>query len=88
MLTRSPAETSISMNCRMPQHWPLDGERHAGTGDAVIPRDHDSFYLNVGTCRTMVQGKSQVGLHRSPGKDARLHITGAWKQGKSIEVAA
>ena len=36
----------------------------------------------------MQQGKSQVGLYLSPGKDARLHITRAWQQGKSIEVAA
>src|SRR5450631_1919906 len=36
----------------------------------------------------MVQGKSQVGLYLSPGKDARLHITRAWQQGKPIEVAA
>ncbi len=31
---------------------------------------------------------SQVGLHLSPGKDARLHITAAWEQGKAIEIAA
>jgi UbiD family decarboxylase len=72
----------------IPRHWPLDGGRYAGTGDAVITRDPDSSYLNVGTYRMMVQGKSQVGLYLSPGKDARLHITRAWEQGRSIEVAA
>jgi 4-hydroxy-3-polyprenylbenzoate decarboxylase len=36
----------------------------------------------------MVQGKSQVGLYLSPGKDARLHITRAWQRGKPINVAA
>jgi UbiD family decarboxylase len=72
----------------IPRHWPLDGGRYAGTGDAVITRDPDSGYLNVGTYRMMVQGKSQVGLYLSPGKDARLHITRAWQQGKPIEVAA
>ena len=55
----------------IPRHWPLDGGRYAGTGDAVITRDPDSGYLNVGTYRMMVQGKSQVGLYLSPGKDAR-----------------
>ena len=72
----------------IPRHWPLDGGRYAGTGDAVITRDPDSGYLNIGTYRMMVQGKSQVGLYLSPGKDARLHITRAWQQGKPIEVAA
>ncbi len=72
----------------IPRHWPLDGGRYAGTGDAVITRDPDSGYLNIGTYRMMVQGKSQVGLYLSPGKDARLHITRAWQQGKSISVAA
>jgi len=72
----------------IPRHWPLDGGRYAGTADAVITRDPDSGYLNIGTYRMMVQGKSQVGLYLSPGKDARLHITRAWQQGKGIEVAA
>jgi UbiD family decarboxylase len=72
----------------IPRHWPLDGGRYAGTGDAVITRDPDSGYLNIGTYRMMVQGKSQVGLYLSPGKDARLHITRAWQKGKPINVAA
>ena len=72
----------------IPRHWPLDGGRYAGTGDAVITRDPDSGYLNIGTYRMMLQGKSQVGLYLSPGKDARLHITRAWQQGKPINIAA
>src|SRR6516225_2338407 len=72
----------------IPRHWPLDGGRYAGTGDAVITRDPDTDYLNIGTYRMMLQGKSQVGLYLSPGKDARLHITRAWQQGKQIKDAA
>ena len=72
----------------IPRHWPLDGGRYAGTGDAVITRDPDSGYLNIGTYRMMQQSKTESGLYLSPGKDARLHITRAWQQGKSIEVAA
>ncbi|MGH7770401.1 MAG: UbiD family decarboxylase domain-containing protein, partial [Candidatus Binatia bacterium] len=55
------------------KHWPLDGGRYAGTADAVITRDPDSGYLNIGTYRMMLQGKNQAGLYLSPGKDARLH---------------
>ncbi len=72
----------------IPRHWPLDGGRYAGTADAVITRDPDSGYLNIGTYRMMLQGRAEVGLYLSLGKDARLHITRAWQQGKPIEVAA
>ncbi len=72
----------------IPRHWPLDGGRYAGTADAVITRDPDSGYLNIGTYRMMQQGKSEVGLYLSPGKDARLHITRAWERGEPVEVAA
>jgi 4-hydroxy-3-polyprenylbenzoate decarboxylase len=72
----------------IPKHWPLDGGRYAGTADAVITRDPDSGYLNVGTYRMMIQGPRQCGLYLSPGKDARLHITRAWQRGESIQVAA
>lgn len=72
----------------IPRHWPLDGGRYAGTADAVITRDPDTGYLNIGTYRMMQQGKAQVGLYLSPGKDARLHISRAWQRGEPIEVAA
>ena len=72
----------------IPKHWPLDGGRYAGTADCVITRDPDSGYLNVGTYRMMLQGRNEAGLYLSPGKDARLHITRAWQQGKPIQVAA
>ncbi|MDP3669073.1 MAG: UbiD family decarboxylase [Telluria sp.] len=72
----------------IPKHWPLDGGRYAGTADAVITRDPDTGYLNIGTYRMMQQGKKHVGLYMSPGKDARLHITRAWQKGEPIQVAA
>lgn len=72
----------------IPRHWPLDGGRYAGTADAVITRDPDSGYLNVGTYRMMVQGKAEAGLYLSPGKDALLHITRAWQKNEPIQVAA
>ncbi|OFW00280.1 MAG: UbiD-type (de) carboxylyase-like protein [Acidobacteria bacterium RIFCSPLOWO2_02_FULL_68_18] len=72
----------------IPRHWPLDGGRYAGTADAVITRDPDNGYLNVGTYRMMVQGPRQVGLYLSPGKDALLHITRSWQKGEPIHVAA
>lgn len=72
----------------IPKHWPLDGGRYAGTADAVFTRDPDTGYLNIGTYRMMLQGKNQVGLYLSPGKDARLHITRYWEKGEAVPVAA
>ncbi|MDB5596756.1 MAG: hypothetical protein JWM36_3717 [Hyphomicrobiales bacterium] len=85
--TRTGDDIDLSL-LPIPRHWPRDGGRYAGTADAVITRDPDTGYLNVGTYRMMVQSNSQVGLYLSPGKDARLHIARAWEQGKSLQVAA
>ncbi len=72
----------------IPRHWPLDGGNYAGTGDAVITRDPDSGYLNVGTYRMMVQDRNHTALYLSPGKDARLQITRSWAMGKALPVVA
>jgi len=72
----------------VPKHWPLDGGRYIGTCDAVLTRDPDSGYVNMGTYRMMVHDERHVGLYLSPGKDARLHIARAWELGRPIEVVA
>jgi len=68
------------------RHWPGDGGEYIGTSDAVITRDPDGGWLNVGCYRQMVQGKNQVGLYLSPGKDARLHIERYWSRNEPCEV--
>src|SRR5215831_12174920 len=68
------------------RHWAGDGGEYIGTCDAIITRDPDGGWLNVGTYRQMVQGKNEVGLYLSPGKDARLHIERSWSRGESCEV--
>ncbi len=85
--TLTGSEIDLSL-LPIPKHWPLDGGRYAGTADAVITRDPDTGYLNLGTYRMMIQGKRECGLYLSPGKDARLHITRAWQRGEAIQVAA
>jgi 4-hydroxy-3-polyprenylbenzoate decarboxylase len=70
------------------RHWAGDGGEYIGTCDAIITRDPDGGWLNVGTYRQMVQGKDQVGLYLSPGKDARLHIERYWSRGEPCEVIA
>ncbi len=71
-----------------PKMWPLDGGRYIGTADAVITKDPDSSWLNLGTYRQMIHSKNEVGFYVSLGKDAFLHREAWWKQGKPCEVAA
>jgi len=71
-----------------PKHWPLDGGRYLGTCDAVLTRDPDTGFVNMGTYRMMVHDATHLGLYLSPGKDARLHIARAWELGRPIEVVA
>lgn len=81
--------SAIDLNAiPVPKHWPLDGGRYIGTCDAVLTRDPDSGYVNMGTYRMMVHDERHVGLYLSPGKDARLHIARAWELGRPIEVVA
>jgi 4-hydroxy-3-polyprenylbenzoate decarboxylase len=68
------------------RHWPGDGGPYIGTCDAVLTRDPDAGWINVGTYRQMVQGRNQVGLFLSPGKDARLHIERYWSRNQPCEV--
>jgi UbiD family decarboxylase len=65
------------------RHWAGDGGEYIGTCDAIITRDPDGGWLNVGCYRQMVQGKNQVGLYLSPGKDARLHIERYWARNEA-----
>lgn len=70
------------------RHWAGDGGEYIGTCDAILTRDPDGGWLNVGCYRQMVQGKDEVGLYLSPGKDARLHIERYWSRGEPCEVVA
>jgi UbiD family decarboxylase len=70
------------------RHWAGDGGEYIGTCDAIITRDPDGGWLNVGCYRQMVQGKNQVGLYLSPGKDARLHIERYWARNEPCEIVA
>jgi UbiD family decarboxylase len=51
-----------------PQWHPLDGGRYIGTGVAVVMKDPDSDWVNVGTYRVMVHDEKRVGIYIAPGK--------------------
>ena len=64
-------------------HWhEKDGGRYIGTFDAVISRDPDSGYVNVGTYRVQVHDEKTVGLWIIPGKHGNLIAQKYWRQGE------
>ncbi|MDP2719559.1 MAG: UbiD family decarboxylase [Dehalococcoidia bacterium] len=65
----------------------LDGGRYIGTGDAIITRDPDDGWTNVGTYRVMVHDKNTLGFHMSPGKHGRIHYEKLHARGKPCPIA-
>ena len=69
-----------------PKMWPRDGGRYLGTGAITITRDPESGHHNIGVYRQMIQGKSELALYMSPGKDALLHLSRYWDRGEPMPV--
>src|ERR1043166_2414481 len=66
----------------VPQWHEMDGGRYIGTFDAVVCRDPDTGYVNVGTYRVQVHDENTVGLWIIPGKHGDLIAQKYWRQGK------
>jgi UbiD family decarboxylase len=64
-----------------------DGGRYLGTADAVITRDPDASWVNLGTARVQVLDERRVALYVSPGKQTRLIAQKYWDAGKCCPVA-
>jgi 4-hydroxy-3-polyprenylbenzoate decarboxylase len=64
-----------------------DGGRYLGTADAVITRDPDANWVNLGTARVQVLDEQKVSLYVSPGKQTRLIAQKYWDKGQSCPVA-
>jgi 4-hydroxy-3-polyprenylbenzoate decarboxylase len=68
-------------------HWhEKDGGRYIGTFDAVISRDPDSGYINVGTYRVQVHDEKTVGLWIIPGKHGNLIAQKYWSKGEDCPL--
>ena len=70
----------------VPIHHELDGGRYIGTADAVITRDPDSGWINLGTYRIQAVNRNQVVCYITPGKHGRLQRDKYLKQGKPCPV--
>ncbi len=56
----------------VPKVHELDGGRYIGTDDAVVMRDPDSGWVNLGTYRVQVHDRNTAGIWISPGKHGRF----------------
>ncbi|MBO0688619.1 MAG: UbiD family decarboxylase [Candidatus Dormibacteraeota bacterium] len=61
-----------------------DGGPYLGTGDAVLTRDPDTGWLNMGTYRVQVHGPARTGLYISPGKHGRIHRDKHFERGEAL----
>jgi 4-hydroxy-3-polyprenylbenzoate decarboxylase len=64
-----------------------DGGRYLGTGVAVIIRDPDSDWVNLGSYRVMVKDEKRLGLYISPGKHGRIMREKYFARGEKMPVA-
>ncbi len=70
----------------VPKWNELDGGRYIGTADAVITRDPDQGWVNVGTYRIQVHDARTVGILSVPAQHGRVHIQKHHEQGKPCPV--
>lgn len=63
-----------------------DGGPYMGTADAVVTRDLDSGWVNVGTYRVMYQDPTHVSVYINPDNQGRLHQERHFKRGRPCPV--
>ncbi|MBI2954459.1 MAG: UbiD family decarboxylase [Chloroflexi bacterium] len=71
----------------IPFYHELDGGRYVGTGHAVITRDPDDGWVNLGTYRVMIVNKNTLALHINPGRHGALHRQKYFEKGQPCPVA-
>lgn len=70
-----------------PQWHPEDGGRYLGTGCAVVTKDPDSDWVNLGTYRVMIHDERNVGVYISPGKHGKVMRDAYFSRGEPCPVA-
>lgn len=63
-----------------------DGGPYMGTGDAVVTRDPDTGWVNVGAYRVMYQDPTHVSLYINPDNQGRIHRDRYFRLGKTCPV--
>lgn len=71
----------------VPRFHELDRGRYIGTAHAVIQKDPDTGYINLGTYRVMVVGKDRLALHVTLGKHGNIMNDKYFARGRMMPVA-
>ena len=71
----------------IPKWFKYDGGRYIGTADAVITRDPDIGWVNVGTYRVMVKSKNSLVMLMEASRHGRTHYQKYLEAGKPCPVA-
>jgi len=75
-------------NFPVPKFYPEDGGRFIGTAVALVTKDPDSEWVNLGTYRMQVLDEKSVGVQIIKGKHADFHMNRYKELGKPMPVAA
>jgi len=70
-----------------PKWFEGDGGRYMGTGDAVVTRDPETGWVNVGSYRMMLQDKRTLSLFLEGPRHARFMLQKYWEQGEPAPIA-
>lgn len=71
----------------VPKWFKHDGGRYIGTADAIITKDPDSGWVNVGTYRVMVKSKDSLVMLMEASRHGRSHYEKYLEKGKPCPVA-
>ncbi|MCC6474324.1 MAG: UbiD family decarboxylase [Burkholderiales bacterium] len=71
----------------VPRFHEMDGGRYIGTAHAVIQKDPETGWVNVGTYRVMVAGPERLALHATPGKHGNIISEKYFSKGRVMPVA-
>ncbi len=71
----------------VPKWFKEDGGRYIGTMDAVITRDPDTGWVNVGTYRIMMKGKDRLVILMEASRHGRTHVQKYLKRGQKCPIA-
>lgn len=70
----------------VPKWHELDGGRYIGTGDAIITRDPDEGWVNVGVYRVMVHDSKTTASYASPAAHLSIIRKKYWDRGENCPV--
>ena len=71
----------------IPKWHEEDGGLYIGTGCAVVTKDPEEGWVNVGTYRVMVHDNQTLGFQIAPYHHGNLMMKKYWAQGKSCPIA-